>query len=843
MNGVGIIKSVWQDLIIRTKQVLEFPVEDLFFKKTVTEIAQSSEVIDWDEDIPLSAEESYQALRRALQRTKGFSLFFVRCSPIQGNHLIRNLKRDLQKKKTQTLMLEEETENLYDLVANLPKKQNTNILFIRGLEHSLLRYEEKESLGLSSPNESKVYGGTWAGIPRILGHLNLSRERFRDSFSIAFVFLLPEFALLYFIRRAPDFFDWRSGIYEFPTEQKSLNSETYRLLHRKDTDIEIYRTWTPQKRLQQLTEIRAYLSESPDPERSSQLWLEKGLIHAVNNQLEEAIISYDHALKLKSDLHEAWNNRGIALGNLGRLEEEISAYDNALKIKPDYYQARYNREIALKNLVKLAEEIAYYNKGLQSAPKDYHTLVSRGIVLGKLGRHKEAITSYDQALQINPNDAKALVNRGIMLRKLGQIEEAIYSYDEALKICLNGESCLDKFYSALHTLYFYHGNFGNLCGNLINIYYYKACAYAQLERIPLAVENLTQAINLDVILDAINLGSNILRIAETDTEFDKIRNDRRFIELINQINELKGDYHDAWYKRGDVLFTLGSNKEAIASYDNALKFKPDYHEAWYKRGVALFNLGKLKKAIASYSTALKFKPDYHEAWYDRGLALGNLGRFEEAISSFDNALKIKPDLHETWYKRGVALGNLGRYEEAISSLGKALKIKPDLDEAWFNRGISLGNLGKNEEAIASYDQALKIKPNLGEAWYNRGIALGNLVRYEEAISSFDKALKIKPNWGKAWYHRGVTLVNLGKNEDAITSFDNALKLKPDFYQSFYSKACVYALQENIDLALENLTQAINLDSKCLEMAKTDTDFDRIRNDRRFIDLINQSDSS
>jgi hypothetical protein len=70
-----------------------------------------------------------------------------------------------------------------------------------------------------------------------------------------------------------------------------------------------------------------------------------------------------------------------------------------------------------------------------------------------------------------------------------------------------------------------------------------------------------------------------------------------------------------------------------------------------------------------------------------------------------------------------------------------------------------------------------------------------------------------------------------------------LKLKPDFYQSFYSKACVYALQENIDLALENLTQAINLDSKCLEMAKTDTDFDRIRNDRRFIDLINQSDSS
>ncbi|MFM8293697.1 MAG: hypothetical protein ACKN9E_04020, partial [Microcystaceae cyanobacterium] len=278
MNGVGVIQSVWQDLIIKTKQVLEFPVENLFLKKTVTEINKGSKVIDWDEDIPLNAEESYQALRRALQRTKGFSLFFVRCSPIQADHLINKIKKDLPQKQFKTLTLEDETENLSDLVANLPEKQNTNVLFIRGLEQSLLRYEERESLGLSLPSESKVYGGTWAGIPRILGHLNLSRERFRDSFSIAFVFLLPEFALRYFIRRAPDFFDWRSGVYDFPTERELVNSEAYRLVFIEGSDFEKYQTWTDQQRLQQLTEIRAYLSESPDSTRTSELWFKKGLI-------------------------------------------------------------------------------------------------------------------------------------------------------------------------------------------------------------------------------------------------------------------------------------------------------------------------------------------------------------------------------------------------------------------------------------------------------------------------------------------------------------------------------------------------------------------------------------
>jgi tetratricopeptide (TPR) repeat protein len=567
--------------------------------KSGSEIDKNSEVIDWDEDVFISAEDSYQAMRRALQRTQGFSLFFVRCSPVEGNKLIRKLEKDLQHKKIKTLMLEDETENFYNLVAALPEKKDINILFIRGLEHSLLRYEEKESLGLNLPSESKVYGGTWAGIPRILGHLNLSRERFRDSFSIAFVFLLPEFALRYFIRRAPDFFDWRSGVYDFPTEQESVNSEAYRLVFIEGGDFKKYQTWTDQQRLQRLTEIRAYLSESSDSARTSELWFEKSLIHHANNQLEEAITSYDQALKIKPDYHTAWYNRGIALENLGR------------------------------------------------------------------------------------------------------------------------------------------------------------------------------------------------------------------------------------------------NEEAIASYDEALKIKSDFHEVWYNRGSALANLSRYEEAITSFDNALKFKPDKHQAWNNRGTALLNLGRYEEAITSFDNALKFKPDMHEVWNNRGIALGNLGKYEEEITSYDYALKIKPDLHEALNNRWVALKQLeDRLKYAITSYDQALKIKPDDHEAWNNRGIALRNLGRLEEAITSYDNALKFKPDLHEAWYNRGFVLLNLGRLEEAITSYDNALKFKPDDANTYYNKSCAYALQENIDLAIANLQQAINLDSKYLEMAKTDTDFDKIRNDSRFINLLN-----
>ncbi|MHC5934041.1 tetratricopeptide repeat protein [Nostoc sp.] len=169
---------------------------------------------------------------------------------------------------------------------------------------------------------------------------------------------------------------------------------------------------------------------------------------------------------------------------------------------------------------------------------------------------------------------------------------------------------------------------------------------------------------------------------------------------------------------------------------------------------------------------------------------------------------------------------------------QALKIKPDDYEAWYNGGNALVNLGKLEEAIASYDQALKIKPDDHQAWYNRGIALRNLERLEEAIASYDQAVSIKPDYHEPWYNRGIALGNLGRLEKAIASYEQAIKIKPDKDNAWYNKACCYTLLGNVDLAIENLQQAINLNPECREIAKTNTDFDNIREDRQFQDLIN-----
>ncbi|WP_293126343.1 tetratricopeptide repeat protein [Microcoleus sp. bin38.metabat.b11b12b14.051] len=299
---------------------------------------------------------------------------------------------------------------------------------------------------------------------------------------------------------------------------------------------------------------------------------------------------------------------------------------------------------------------------------------------------------------------------------------------------------------------------------------------------------------------------------------------------------------ERWKKEDYVSLTPEERKRELVRIQTLIdedRQTPEQKaELFYEQALLYDFAEQSAKAIASYDKALEFKPDYHEAWYGRGIALGNLGRLEEEIASFDKALEFKPDLHDAWNNRGYALYNLGRLEEAIASFDKALEFKPDLHEAWNNRGGALVNLGRLEEAIASYDKALEFKPNLHEVWLNRGNALGNLGRLEEAIASYDKALEFKTDDHEAWINRGNALGKLGRWEEAIASYDKVLEFKPDDPDAFYNKACCYALSGQVDSSIQNLQRAIALNPhKYREVAKTDSDFDKVRSHPEFQALI------
>ncbi|KAM3095619.1 tetratricopeptide repeat protein [Phormidesmis sp. 146-12] len=402
-------------------------LKSVIFRSKSDEIIPSfsNAAFDWNEEPPFDLTIEYQGLLRGLRRKKGFGLYFVQCSPAEGTKLIARVRQDLPQ-KIEVLKFDGAMDgNFYQCVAEyLQAHGDTEVLFVQGLEYSLLSYEAtKREEGWSS---EETHSYSWKAVPRLLGNLNLQRERFRDNFPIRFVFLLPLFAMKYLIRRAPDFFDWRSGIYEFPTDSELLEQGSLRLLGNYDE----YLTWTQAERNRRVAEIQCWASEPEQTaESKAKLFFEQGNIFYASKRYEGAIASYDEALKYKPDNHYAWNNRGNALRNLQRYEEAIASFDYALKIEPN----------------------------------DHEVWCDCGLALAYLQRYEEAITNFDYALKIRPDDARTFYN--------------------------------------------------------------KACCYGLQSQADLAIANLKQAIDLN---------PKCCEMAKTDADFDGIREDDRFQSLLNE---------------------------------------------------------------------------------------------------------------------------------------------------------------------------------------------------------------------------------------------------------------------------------------------------------------------
>lgn len=70
---------------------------------------------------------------------------------------------------------------------------------------------------------------------------------------------------------------------------------------------------------------------------------------------QEAIESYQAALKLNPGLSKPHNNLGLAYAAAGRLADAVAEFKQAVQLKPDYAEAHYNLGVAYAQLGRRAE--------------------------------------------------------------------------------------------------------------------------------------------------------------------------------------------------------------------------------------------------------------------------------------------------------------------------------------------------------------------------------------------------------------------------------------------------------------------------------------------------------
>ena len=270
-----------------------------------------------------------------------------------------------------------------------------------------------------------------------------------------------------------------------------------------------------------------------------------------------------------------------------------------------------------------------------------------------------------------------------------------------------------------------------------------------------------------------------------------------------------------------------------------------------------------------------------------GLLYKDLGRLMEAEHAYKEALEIKkhladknpdvynPDLANTQYNLGLLYWNLKKYKKAVSAYNEALEIRkrlvvknPDrynseLADTQNNLGVSYRSLGRLKEAEHAYKEAIEIKkhltdknpdvynPDLANTHYNLGNLYKNLGRLEEAESAYNEALEIRiklvvknpdrynPKLADTQINLGNLYKYLGRFEEAESAYQEALETHSRDSVTWYNKACLESLRNLRDKAVEYLKRAIDLDNKYIDIAKSEKDFDTIRNSKEFKELIGE----
>jgi TolA-binding protein len=128
------------------------------------------------------------------------------------------------------------------------------------------------------------------------------------------------------------------------------------------------------------------------------------------------------------------------------------------------------------------------------------------------------------------------------------------------------------------------------------------------------------------------------------------------------------------------------------------------------------------------------------------------------------------------------------------------------------------------------DQGLDEYLEVGALYAQKG-------RYQKAEELFKKVTQGNPSSAQAHNNLGFVYLKQGKYEAAEREFKESLRIDPASVLSNYNLACLYSRKGQTAEALIYLNRALKKDARVKAWAMSDDDFDKIRSDVVFQELV------
>ena len=224
-------------------------------------------------------------------------------------------------------------------------------------------------------------------------------------------------------------------------------------------------------------------------------------------------------------------------------------------------------------------------------------------------------------------------------------------------------------------------------------------------------------------------------------------------------------------------------------------------------------------------------------FFNAGLDAHEKGEVGRAFGHWLDALELDPDDAYVHNNLGLVLMDKNEFDAAIEHFNAALRIDPDDAVAGYNLGVALQHEGQPNAAIEHYNAALRIDPDYANAHNALAVTLALMGELDAAMEHYNTALRIDPEYATAHNNLGNALAAKGELDAAVEHYNAALRIDPEHAAAHFILGCVLAQKNAATDAVAALAKAIELESQFRDRAKTDTDFDSIRDDPAFRKLV------
>jgi Flp pilus assembly protein TadD len=159
-----------------------------------------------------------------------------------------------------------------------------------------------------------------------------------------------------------------------------------------------------------------------------------GALLQMRGKLDEAIASYQQALKVEPNNPTAHNSLAAALLMQDRIPDAIEQLRQTLRIDSSYGNAHYNLARALAATGDLTEAETEYSIFLRAKPDDAPAQAGLGTIYFKQRKFPEALACFRRAAALDPSNADSEANLGTILAITGDLPDAIRAFEQALRI-------------------------------------------------------------------------------------------------------------------------------------------------------------------------------------------------------------------------------------------------------------------------------------------------------------------------------------------------------------------------------------------------------------------------